>query len=117
MNVNLIQVLRKLAANIQSQSIDDMLLLHLQAKQLRAEYEAFSLEEPEWLTDALRLLSREIRLQTEDRLALQLKELEQQERSLLTTAEKRERLASERRRLEERLGRRQSAPEPETAKA
>ena len=107
--MNLIQLLKRLASSIQSQSIEDMLLLYAQAKQLRAEYEAFALDEPEWLSDALRLLSREIRLQTEDRLALRLKELEQAERGLMTTGEKREALRKEREALEIRMGRR--APE------
>lgn len=114
--MNLVQLLKKLAANIQGYGYEEMLVVHMQAKQLRAEFETFSLDIPEWLEDAIRLLSREIRLQTEDRLALQLRELEQEERSLMTAGERRQALADRKARIQEQLNRRNAATAEPVAK-
>lgn len=104
--MTLVQTLKALDVN--REMIDDLLVLHMQARQLRNEYTEANIDVPEWLDGAIGLLSKEIERQSQDRLALRLKELDRAEAGLLTNTEKRERLQQERNKILARMGK---APE------
>jgi len=106
----LVQALKGL--NVDREQIDDLLVLHMHARQLRAEYAESNIETPEWLDGAITVLSREIERQSADQIALRLKELDRAESGLKTASERRQDIQNERNRLLARLGK--TAPEPTT---
>lgn len=97
-------MLRDLKQFVEDQSdLEVMIALSVFAKGLRAEYDAKNIPVPEWLDDRLRQIARAIDGQTRDAKELRLKEIAAEETRLLTSSEKRERLAAERSRLEGEL--------------
>lgn len=110
-DVTLVQALKTL--NVDANGLDDLLVLHMQARQLRAEYTETDIDVPEWLDGAINLLNREVERQSQDRLAKRLMELDRAEQGLLTASEKREKIQQERARIEARMGK-VPATEPAT---
>jgi hypothetical protein len=100
------QMLIQALKNIQPEraSLDEMVELSAGAKMLSAEFSANGLSEPEWLSEAKRTLTTEIKRQSEDRLKMELREIEQAEAALETAAEKRQRLAARKAELQSKLG-------------
>ncbi len=90
--------------NATTLQLDEALALHAQAKQLRAEHEAFAVSVPDWLTDAIRTLNNYIVSQRRDALELRLARLKEEEERLLTPTERREKVKAEREQLEKQLG-------------
>ena len=84
-------------------SLDDMLALVWFAKALRTEYEARGIMVPEWVSDKLRVLNREIESHRRDALELRLKEIRAEQTRLQTPTERREALAKVQERLEAEL--------------
>lgn len=100
--------MRAVLAQLQNFTVDGLDLMELLAlsafgKMLRAEYQNRTLPAPEWLNDQLASLDREIVNRRKDELERRLKEIKAQETTLETAAEKRERLANERKQIEEQL--------------
>lgn len=110
-NVTLVQALKTL--NVDANGLDDLLVLHMQARQLRAEYTESDIDVPEWLDGAINLLNREVERQSQDRLAKRLMELDRAEQGLLTASERREKIQQERARIQARMGK-APVPEPTT---
>jgi hypothetical protein len=96
--------------NVDREQLDDLLVLHMQARQLRNEYTEANIDIPEWLDGAIVLLNREVERQSNDRIALRLKELDRAEHGLKTATERREEIQAERNRL---LARQGKTPTPE----
>jgi hypothetical protein len=85
-------------------STDEMIELSMYARSILSEYAANDIEVPDFVTDALSLLGREIRAKEEDRLAKELKDLKATAQDDLTAAERREQRAEKIAKLERRLG-------------
>lgn len=77
----------------------EVVALSVQAKAIRAEAEAKNVPIPEFLDDVIRALARTIGERTRDARELRLKEIAAEESRLLTSAEKRDRLAAEKAKL------------------
>lgn len=86
-------------------SADEMIELRLYARQLEGEYAGQGYELPEWLREKAQALDREIAAKRQDSLLKRLRELDAQEQTLKTAAEKRADLQSERDRINAALGR------------
>lgn len=84
-------------------TLEEMLALVTFGKSLRAEYEARGIMVPEWLSEKLRVLNREIESHRRDALELRLKEIRAEQTRLQTPAERREALAKEQEQLEAAL--------------
>lgn len=86
-------------------SVDDMVCLLAQARQLRQTYsDVTGGEVPEWLTEAEQSLGKAIDTQYRDELMRQLKEVEGRREALKSAEEKRHDLADKEARLRQRLG-------------
>ena len=83
--------------------IDQMVALAAFGKQLRQEYEAHNLEEPEWLDRQLKTLRREITSRNQDRLEKLLREKKLKVEGLKTPAERKTALQKEIKDLEKQL--------------
>jgi hypothetical protein len=84
--------------------LEEMFALSALGKLVRSEYQNRSMPVPEWLTDQLAVLEREILARRRDELEKRLEEVKASQSGLETPAEKRERLAREREELEKQLG-------------
>lgn len=84
--------------------MDDLIEHSVQARHLIAERENHSLSQPEWLTDVMASLTREIKLKSRDELEKRRKELMAQQSGLETLTEKRERINRELATLDAKLG-------------
>ena len=84
-------------------ALDELVALDAFAQSLRTQYAHWTVEEPEWLGDKIRVLKREITGRRRDALELRLKEIARQKTKLMTTDEKRTALAAEEDRLLEQL--------------
>lgn len=89
---------------VDENAIEDMLMMHAAGKMLRASYEEFSLEAPEWLVDKLASLAREIEVKQRDELERELKKAELALEGLKSAEEKRSDLRAKAERLKARLG-------------
>lgn len=76
-------------------ALDEMFALSAFGKMVRSEYQNRNMPVPEWLTDQLSKLEREIVARRRDELERRLKEIRAQRTMLETTGEKRDRLARE----------------------
>lgn len=100
--MQLIEQLKNL--NIDREGLDELIVLSAQARAIDVEYEAQGTIAPEWLSDARRTLSREIKERTANQLEMRLRELEQADAADMTASERRTRRATERAEIERRLG-------------
>lgn len=101
-SMNLIEQLKNL--NIEKTSLDEMILLSASARALNSEYEANGTVAPEWLSDARRMLGREIKVRTQNQLEMRLRELEAADAADRTASERRADRAKEREKIEAALG-------------
>lgn len=100
--MTLVERLRGLDA--EALTVDEMVELRAGARQLEEEYRAQAYEIPEWLTERVNLLGRELAARRADAIRKRLKEIDAAEINLETAEEKRTRLREERERLTSALG-------------
>ena len=91
-------------------SLDELVALSAFAQATRAAYQTHSVEVPEFLDDANRVLNGEIASRNRDALEARLRELNQADAALRTPGERRAEIAKERERLEQALGRKSAEP-------
>ena len=72
--------------------VDDLVALAAFGRQLRAEYEALQLEEPEFVDVQIKTLRREIHARNQDNLAARKRTLQNQLEALQTPTEKKAKL-------------------------
>lgn len=89
--------------DVERLSMEEMFYLSALGKNLRAEFQNRNMPPPEWLTDQLTKLEREILAKRRDELERRKKEIAGQLATLETHAEKRDRLQRERDELEKAL--------------
>lgn len=83
--------------------IHELVALAAFGKQLRAEYEAHNLEEPDWVDTQIKSLRREISARNADRLEAELKSKRLKLDNLKTPEQKRAELKREIKQLEDQL--------------
>jgi hypothetical protein len=93
MVVTMVEQLRNV--DIDRAQIDDVLGLLAFAKLLRTEHEQRMGVVPEWIDDKVRVMSRYVEMHRRDALELRLKQAKAQAATLLTTAERREKVEAE----------------------
>jgi hypothetical protein len=90
--------------NVDSADLDELVALSAFGKQLRTEFEAQKVAVPEYVSDNLNSLAREIDVRVADRRATRIRELKSQRDSLKTAAERREAIDRELAALGEPVG-------------
>lgn len=90
--------------NIERLDIEEGMALAAFGRIVENEYALLSNEAPDWLTDNLKVLRKEIRQRLQDTLESRLVEITSRLDSLSTVEEKREKLKAEAARLKEKLG-------------
>lgn len=83
--------------------LDDLVAMSVFARNLVAEYEHLNLDEPEWLSAALKTVRREIKSRNADRLESQLAESRARLENLKTPTERKAELRKTIQRLEAEL--------------
>jgi hypothetical protein len=81
--------------NVDAATIDELVALSAFGKQLRGEFEAQKVAVPEYVSDNLNSLAREIDTRMADRRATRIRELKAQRDSLKTAQEKRDSIDKE----------------------
>ena len=89
--------------NVDSTDLDELVALSLFGRQLRTEYEALQLEEPEWVDVQLKTLRREIHARTADYLEARRREINARLESLKTPQQKKQELLKERQDIDAKL--------------
>lgn len=92
-------------------STDEGIALSLFARQMNEEYERRKFPVPEWLSDKLRVIDRWLEAHRRDILELRLREAKATQSTLLTTAERRDKVTADIAKLEAELG---IVPKPAT---
>jgi hypothetical protein len=82
---------------------EDLISLSAYGRQLEAEFTALSVEVPEWVTNQLKALRREIKSRNADALANKLRSAKARLETLKTPDEKRTALADEIAKLEQQI--------------
>ena len=90
--------------NVEGGDLDELVALSAFGKQLRGEFESQKVAVPEYVSDNLNALAREIDSRVADRRAQRVRELKQQRASLATAQEKREAIEKELAALGEPVG-------------
>lgn len=85
--------------NVDGLDVDELIALSVFGRQLRAEYEALQLEEPDWVDIQLKTLRREIHSRAADAREARIREIDSRLNALMTADEKRAELLKERERL------------------
>jgi len=83
--------------------LDELVALATFGRQMRSEYEAHQLEEPEWLDVQLKSLRREIHSRNADKLEARRREITSRLDALKTPTEKRAELLKEKAKLDKQL--------------
>lgn len=83
--------------------LDDLVVLSAFGRQIRAEYEALQLDEPEYVDVQLKSLRREIHARVADKLEARRKEITSRLDSLKTPQQRKAELQKELRTLDEQL--------------
>ncbi len=86
--------------NLDQTTLDELIALSVFGRQLRAEYEALQLEEPEWVDVQLKTIRREIHARNADAKEARLREIDARLDALKTPGEKRTELLKEKAKLE-----------------
>ena len=81
--------------NVDAASIDELVALSAFGKQLRGEFEAQKVAVPEYVSDNLNSIAREIDSRMADRRATRVRELKAQRDSLKTAQERRDAIDKE----------------------
>lgn len=84
-------------------TMDQLVALAAFGRQLRAEYEAHQLEEPDWVDVQLKSLRREITTKNADALEARRREITARLDALKTPSEKKTELLKEKRKIDEKL--------------
>lgn len=84
-------------------TMDQLIGLAAFGRQLRAEYEAHQVEEPNWVDVQLKALRREIAAKNSDALAARKSEINARLDGLKTPAEKKADLLKEKKKIDEQL--------------
>ena len=84
--------------------MEEMLVLRVFGRGMTEEYSRIMVPSPEWLTDVMAKLTREIDARRRDELEKRLKEIKAQRSTLRTAEEKRAALDDEQAALERQLG-------------
>jgi len=90
--------------NIERLDLDEGVALAAFGRAMEAEYAHVSAEAPDWLTDNLKALRKEVRQRLQDTLESRLLEVTSRIESLSTVEEKRAKLREEKERLMAKLG-------------
>ena len=83
--IDIIDALKRL--NLEAMDMDDMVALYSAAKRLREGYEEYKLQVPDFLTDSMALLDRDIKSRRRDYLIRQMKVLEAKKQRLMSREE------------------------------
>jgi len=89
--------------NVDGSDIDELVALSLFGRQLRAEYEALQLEEPEWVGIQTKALRREIHSRSKELLEARDREISSRLDALKSPGEKREELIKEQEKIRQKL--------------
>jgi hypothetical protein len=89
--------------NVDQTSLDELVALSLFGRQLRSEYEALQLEEPEWVDIQIKTLKREIHARNADSLEARRRDVNARLESLKSPGEKRQELLKEKAKLDAQL--------------
>ena len=84
-------------------SIDEMVSLRAYGRGLVGEYDEQNVEVPEWVSEALKNLDRQIVAKNADRLEARRKEIKARLENLQTPAEKKAKLRDELKKLDKQL--------------
>jgi hypothetical protein len=90
--------------NVEGGDLDELVALSAFGKQLRGEFEVQKVAVPEYVSDNLNALAREIDSRLADRRAQRIRELKSQRTSLATAQEKRDAIDKELEALGETVG-------------
>ena len=90
--------------NVDNADLDELVALSAFGKQLRSEFESQKIPVPEYVSDNLNAISREIDARMADRRATRIRELKSQRDSLKTAQEKRDSIDKELAALGEEIG-------------
>lgn len=90
--------------NLEVGDIDDMMAMYAFGQQVKATYNSFAMDAPEWLDANLALLHKEIASRVRGELEARLRKVVLRREALKTREEKRGDLEQEEQRLRERLG-------------
>jgi len=83
--IDIVDALKRL--NLEAMDMDDMVALYSVAKRLRESYEEYKLQTPDFLTEAMALLDRDIKSRRRDYLMRQMKILEAKKQRLMSREE------------------------------
>ena len=89
--------------NLEGLDIDEAIALSGFARGMKAEYDALSLETPEWLDTRIREVRREIKSRTADMFEKRLREAKARYETLKPTAERRDEVKAEIEKLEQMM--------------
>jgi hypothetical protein len=84
--------------------LDDLLSLSVFGKNLKAEYDRYGVEVPDWVDTNLRILNNTIQAKIADATQLRIKKIQSQLEALQTPTERREALTKELERLTKAAG-------------
>lgn len=89
--------------NVDGLDIDELVALSLFGRQLRAEYEAVQIEEPEWVDVQLKALRREIHVRNANNLEARRREIDARLDALKTPGQRKTELLKERESIDKQL--------------
>ena len=90
--------------DVDRMDLDDLIGLVAYAKLMRAEYEKMGLEEPDWVNDKIKTLTREIKAKTAEKLASRAREINSRLEALKTPTQRKSELQKELKRIQEQIG-------------
>jgi hypothetical protein len=89
--------------NVDGLDIDELVSLSLFGRQLRAEYEALQIEEPEWVDIQLKALRREVHVRNANNLEARRREIDARLDALKTPGQRKNELLKERELIDKQL--------------
>ena len=90
-------------ANVDRFDLDELVELSAFARQIRGEYDALSLDQPEWITDASKRISVELKSRMHDNLVRRQKQIKSKLDELKTPTERKDALRKELQAVEKAL--------------
>ena len=89
--------------NVDGLDVDELVALSLFGRQLRSEYEALQIEEPEWVDVQLKSLRREIHVRNANALEARRREIDARLDALKTPGQRKTELLNERAAIDKQL--------------
>lgn len=83
--------------------MEELVLLAALGRQIRAEYEALGLDEPDWVDIQLKTIKREIHVRSADKLEKRRREIDQRLEGLKTPTQKKAELLREKAQIDKQL--------------